>query len=175
MRKQFPACKKIEDSLCKEGSSRHHKHKELSASASASIPQRKEEGARAKLRPILDSVRINTSAGVRRLTLNCASLCALLKKASTTVVHSGALTITRSKWLPAFARSHWRRQDVAHADVKRDACARSRTKLCSAGGRTRDRTSCCTGTLTPTYEIVLGPLLPLKIKIQKINASSRIT
>ena len=29
--------------------------------------------------------------------------------------------------------------------------------------------------LTPTYEIVLGPLLPLKIKIQKINASSRIT
>ena len=35
MRKQFPACKKkIEDSLCcKEGSSRHHKHKELSASA----------------------------------------------------------------------------------------------------------------------------------------------
>ena len=64
MRKQFPPCKKIEDSLCKEGSSRHHKHKELSASASASIPQRKEEGARAKLRPILDSVRINTSAGV---------------------------------------------------------------------------------------------------------------
>ena len=100
---------------------------------------------------------------------------ALLKKASTTGVHSDALTITRSKWLPAFARSHWRRQDVAHADVKRDACARSRTKLCSAGGRTRDRTSCCTGTLTPTYEIVLGPLLPLKIKIQKINASSRIT
>ena len=174
MRKQFPACKKIEDSLCKEGSSRHHKHKELSASAS--IPQRKEEGARAKLRPILDSVRINTSAGALCLTSRArASLYALLKKASTTVVHSGALTITRSKWLPAFARSHWRRQDVAHADVKRDACARSRTKLCSAGGRTRDRTSCCTGTLTPTYEIVLGPLLPLKIKIQKINASSRIT
>ena len=112
-----------------------------------------------------------------RFALLCtrASLYALLKKASTTVVHSGALTITRSKWLPAFARSHWRRQDVAHADVKRDACARSRTKLCSAGGTARDRTSCCTGTLTPTYEIVLGPLLPLKIKIQKINASSRIT
>ena len=67
MRKQFPACKKIEDSLCK-GSSRHHKHKELSASAS--IPQRKEEGARAKLRPILDSVRINTSAGALCLTLH---------------------------------------------------------------------------------------------------------
>ena len=59
MRKQFPPCKKIEDSLCKEGSSRHHKHKELSetaaASEAASIPKRKEEGARApKLRPILD-------------------------------------------------------------------------------------------------------------------------
>ena len=62
MRKQFPACKKIEDSLCK-GSSRHHKHKGLSASAS--IPQRKEEGARAKLRPILDSVRINTHQAYR--------------------------------------------------------------------------------------------------------------
>ena len=63
MRKQFPACKKIEDSSyyssLRWGSSRHHKHKELSetaaASEAASIPKRKEEGARApKLRPILD-------------------------------------------------------------------------------------------------------------------------
>ena len=119
-----------------------------------------------------ESIRVPARFALRRAR---ASLYALLKKASPNVVHCGALTITRSKWLPAFARSHWRRQDVAHADVKPDACARSRTKLCSAGGRTRDRTSCCTGTLTPTYEIVLGPLLPLKIKIQKINASSRIT
>ena len=119
-------------------------------------------------------IRVPACFALRRTKHRIAPVCTL-KKASTTVVHSGALTITRSKWLPAFARSHWRRQDVAHADVKRDACARSRTKLCSAGGRTRDRTSCCTGTLTPTYEIVLGPLLPLKIKIQKINASSRIT
>ena len=50
------------------------------------------------------------------------------------MVHSGALTITRSKWLPAFARSHWRRQDVVHADVKHVCLMRVLTFHSSEGG-----------------------------------------
>ena len=129
MRKQFPACKKIEDSLCR-GSSRHHKHKELSASAS--IPQRKEEGARAKLRPILDSVRINTSAGLRP-TLGSLPLRPHAKHGWHDRPHS-TVAITRSKWPPAFAHSHWRRQDVAHADVKQVCLMRVLTFHSSACG-----------------------------------------
>ena len=100
MRKQFPACKKIEDRRSSlRGSSRHHKHKELSETAAASIPKRKEEeGARApKLRPILDSA-------VPHYLYESIQYS---RSGSEALSHLIGPRGVHSKWRPAFLLSDW--------------------------------------------------------------------
>ena len=89
-----------------------------SLSSLNSLKKRRRRGPSSKITTNF-GLRPNQYAGAPALDMTRAGPAYLLQSAAA----CPALSTARSKWPPAFARSHWRRQDVAHADVKRDACA----------------------------------------------------